>query len=200
MKHLHIRSASLGLLLIGLLSGGGYYFFWTEPAGSVSVPSTHTLELPLNFPDSNATYSLLTPEEQKASVSKYDHLIRAACRKYSLDPALVKAIIHTESRFDPWAVSPKGAMGLMQIDPVTARELGINDPFDPKKNIDGGVRYLKELLDAFGGNTRLALAAYNAGPNRVFQHKGIPPYKDTRRYIAQVFRYQFYYRQTERAG
>lgn len=153
MKYLHIRNISLGLMLIGLLSGGGYYFYWTERAESVISPYPHANELPLNYPDANAVYSLLTPLEKKVSVSKYDHLIRAACRKYSLDPALVKAIIHAESRFDPWAVSPKGAMGLMQIDPITVKELGIKDPFDPKKNIDGGVRYLKELLDAFEGNT-----------------------------------------------
>lgn len=200
MEYLHIKKVSWGLLLLALLSGGGYYFWGVQRAESLSVSYPKAIELPLNYPDFNTHYSLLTPLEEKATVSRYDHLIRAACRKYALDPALVKAIIHAESRFDPQAVSPKGAIGLMQIDPVTAKELGINDPFDPKKNIEGGVRYLKELLKTFDGDTRLALAAYNAGPNRVYQYKGIPPYKDTQRYIAQVFRYHNFYQQKDRSG
>jgi soluble lytic murein transglycosylase-like protein len=140
----------------------------------------------------------LTPEEIGDSVSTYDHWIKAACRKYSLDPALVKAVIHAESRFDPWAVSPKGAVGLMQLGPDTARELGIKDPFNPKHNIDGGVQYLKDLLDTFKGDKKLALAAYNAGPTQVYRHKGVPPFKDTKKYIKQVIRYTVYYQQNQK--
>jgi soluble lytic murein transglycosylase-like protein len=183
---------SIGLMLLGLLSGSGYYFFLTDRAESDQTRAWNGIELPLNFPDNNITYTL-TPLEKKASVSKYDHLIKAASRKHSLDPALVKAVIHAESLFDPLAVSPKGAMGLMQIDPVTARQLRIKDPFDPQKNIDGGVRYLRELLDAFEGDQKLALAAYNAGPGQVQKHNGVPPFKDTKKYIAQVFRFQAHY-------
>lgn len=136
----------------------------------------------------------LSLEEREVSVTKYDHLIRAASRKYSLDPALVKAVIHAESRFDPQAVSPKGAMGLMQLCPVTVKELNISDPFNPRYNIYGGVRYLRGLLDTFEGNKNLALAAYNAGPNQVHRHKGIPPFKDTKKYLTRVLRYLDYYR------
>jgi soluble lytic murein transglycosylase-like protein len=136
----------------------------------------------------------LSLEEREVSVTKYDHLIRAASRKYSLDPALVKAVIHAESKFDPQAVSPRGAMGLMQLDPVTVKELKIRDPFNPKYNIDGGVRYLRGLLDTFEGDKHLALAAYNAGPNRVHQHRGIPPFKDTKKYLTRVLRYLDYYK------
>lgn len=136
----------------------------------------------------------LSLEEREVSVTKYDHLIRAASRKYSLDPALVKAVIHAESRFDPQAVSPKGAMGLMQLCPVTVKELNISDPFNPKYNIYGGVRYLRGLLDTFEGNNNLALAAYNAGPNQVHRHGGIPPFKDTKKYLTRVLRYLDYYR------
>jgi soluble lytic murein transglycosylase-like protein len=137
----------------------------------------------------------LSPEEIAASVTTYDHWIRAASRKYSLDPALVKAVIHAESRFDPWAVSPRGAVGLMQLRRDTARELGIKDPFNPKLNIDGGVQYLRDLLDTFKGDKKLALAAYNAGPTQVYRHKGVPPFKDTKKYIKQVIRYTVYYQQ-----
>lgn len=123
----------------------------------------------------------------------YDHLIRDACRKHSIDPALVKAVILAESGFDPWAVSPKGAMGLMQLSPIVTRALGIKDPFNPQLNINGGVRYLKDLLDTFNGDRELALAAYNAGPSQVYRHNGVPPFKDTKKYLSQVFRYISYY-------
>jgi soluble lytic murein transglycosylase-like protein len=136
----------------------------------------------------------LSWEEREASVTKYDHLIRAASRKYALDPALVKAVIHAESKFDPQAVSPRGAVGLMQLDPVTVKELKISDPFNPKYNIYGGVRYLRGLLDTFEGDKHLALAAYNAGPNRVHRHRGIPPFKDTKKYLTRVLRYLDYYK------
>jgi soluble lytic murein transglycosylase-like protein len=136
----------------------------------------------------------LSLEEREVSVTKYDHLIRAASRKYCLDPALVKAVIHAESRFDPQAVSPKGAKGLMQLCPLTIKELNISDPFNPKYNIYGGVRYLRGLLDTFEGNNNLALAAYNAGPNQVHRHGGIPPFKDTKKYLTRVLRYLDYYR------
>jgi len=136
----------------------------------------------------------LTLEEREASVNTYDHWILCASIKYALDPALVKAVIHAESRFDPLAISPKGAVGLMQIDPNTAKGMGITDPFNPKHNIYGGVRYLRELLDAFEGDNHLALAAYNAGPTQVLRHNGIPPFKDTKKYISKVFRYQTYYK------
>jgi soluble lytic murein transglycosylase-like protein len=141
----------------------------------------------------------LSSQELEDSVSTYDHWIKAACRKYSLDPALVKAVIHAESQFDPEAISPKGAIGLMQLHPITARELGVKDPFNPKYNIDGGVRYLRDLLKNFEGDQHLALAAYNAGPARVHRHKGVPPFRDTHNYLARVFRYLAHY-QKDRVG
>ena len=84
----------------------------------------------------------------------------------------------------------------MQLSPVITRELGIDDPFDPQLNIDGGVRYLKELLDTFEGDQKLALAAYNAGPTQVYRHNGVPPFKDTQKYIKEVFRYLTFYQKT----
>jgi soluble lytic murein transglycosylase-like protein len=172
------------------------FFFLTILALSPSSSFLNRVELNRALPSSGLTLITPLPKELQTSVSSYDHLIKAACRKHSIDPALVMAVIHAESRFDPLAVSPKGAVGLMQINPITVRELGINDPFNPQLNIDGGVRYLKSLLKTFDGDQELALAAYNAGPTQVYRHNGVPPFKDTKKYIKQVFRYLTFYQKT----
>ena len=116
----------------------------------------------------------------------FDPHIQYACQRYGLDYKLVKAVIAAESAFDPVALSPKGAMGLMQLMPGTSRDMGVLDPFDPTQNIDGGARYLRLLLDPFNNNIVLALAAYNAGPEAVQKHNGIPPYEETRNYVQRV--------------
>jgi soluble lytic murein transglycosylase-like protein len=103
---------------------------------------------------------------------------------------LIRAIIAAESNFDPLAVSHRGARGLMQLMPDTAKSLGVTDIFDPGQNIDAGVRYLRLLLDRYAGDVRLALAAYNAGILRVRQYGGVPPYRATRLYIKKVLQYQ----------
>jgi soluble lytic murein transglycosylase-like protein len=201
MQSLYINKISIGLVLITLSGVNGFYFLATGQdrletnlaANQVLSQVLDRIDLPLNYPEKTITHLTLTSQELESSVTTYDHWIKAACRKHSLDPALVKAVIHAESRFDPMAVSPKGAIGLMQIDPNTVKELGIKDPFNPKYNIDGGVRYLKELLDAFEGDQKLALAAYNAGPSQVYRHNGVPPFKDTKNYLKRVFRYIAYY-------
>ncbi len=121
--------------------------------------------------------------------SRYDHLIRDAARKYNLDPMLIKAVIKAESDFDRFSVSSKGAKGLMQLMPGTARQMRVTSVFDPRQNINGGSKYLRKMLDQFGGGSRLALAAYNAGPTAVKSHRGVPPYPETRRYIQKVRTY-----------
>jgi soluble lytic murein transglycosylase-like protein len=189
----------------GMILGiNGFFFLYSEKpvvsgeiycekiAVSEQTVSEQTVSEQAAIPDPR--YFHLTLEERSASVNTYDHWIRSAAKKYALDPTLVKAVIHAESRFDPLAVSPKGAKGLMQIDPVTVEELGITDPFNPKHNIYGGVRYLRGMLDAFKGDKRLALAAYNAGLNQVLRHNGVPPFKDTKKYLSKVLRYQTYYK------
>lgn len=118
--------------------------------------------------------------------SAFDGLIREAAEAQGVDPALIKAVIDAESAFDPNAVSSAGAMGLMQLMPGTAEALGVSDAFDPRQNILGGTRYLKGLLDRFDNDPKLALAAYNAGPGRVKQYGGVPPFTETQTYIGRV--------------
>lgn len=180
------KKMSLGLVIFNLLKVCGYLFLTVLV---LSAPTSLRTRVEANIapPSSGLTLITPSPEEPKTSASTYDHLIEAACRKHSMDPALVTAVIQAESRFDPQAVSPRGAKGLMQINPITVRELGINDPFNPELNIDGGVRYLKRLMDTFDGDRKLALAAYNAGPTQVYRHNGVPPFKETQDYLKRVF-------------
>ena len=112
--------------------------------------------------------------------------VNEAAARYGVDPALVRAVIHAESAFRPDAVSHKGAVGLMQLMPATAAELGVTEARAPSQNIDGGVRYLAKLLASTGGDTRLVTAAYNAGPAAVERHNGVPPDAETRTYVKRV--------------
>ncbi len=126
--------------------------------------------------------------------SLYDNHIRIICMRYGVDPYLVKAIIRAESDFDQNAVSNHGAQGLMQLMPGTARDLNVSNPFDPRQNIDGGVRYLRMILDSFNGNLPLSLAAYNAGPNLVKRYQKIPAIPETIEYVKRVLAYYSGYR------
>jgi hypothetical protein len=143
-----------------------------------------------------AAYDVLTiePEEvfalNKAPTQTldvpYSELIRIAAAKYGLDPLLVASVAAAESNFNPRAISVKNAQGLMQLMPETSLRLGVSNPFDPAQSINAGARYLRELLDRFHGELRLALAAYNAGPERVDQYQGVPPYRETLDYVRRV--------------
>lgn len=123
------------------------------------------------------------------NISQYDELIKKASGRYNVEPALVKAIIKAESNFNHRAVSPKGARGLMQLMPATASSLQVRDSFHPENNIEGGVKYVRYLLNFFNGNLPLALAAYNAGENAVVRYGGIPPYRETQTYVRRVLSY-----------
>ena len=112
----------------------------------------------------------------------------ATAQRHGLDPELVLAVVGVESAFKPDAVSHKGAQGLMQLMPGTARELGVTDPLDPAQNLDGGTRYLRMLIAQYGGDVGKALAAYNAGPGAVKRYRGVPPYRETHHYIDRVLK------------
>lgn len=127
--------------------------------------------------------------------AKFDQLIAAACQRYSVEFELVKAVIKAESAFNPSALSPAGARGLMQLMPGTAAQHGVADIHDPRSNIEGGVRHLRLLLDRFRGNLTLTLAAYNAGAEAVDRYNGIPPYAETQTYVQRVLQFRESYRQ-----
>ena len=128
--------------------------------------------------------------------AEFEQLIKSCSTKYGVDSCLVKAVIHAESGYNPNAVSSKGASGLMQLMPGTAKSLKVADRFNPKDNVEGGVKYLRFLLDTFRGDVSLAVAAYNAGLGKVAKYGGIPPYNETRTYVARVLSYMKSYQES----
>lgn len=136
--------------------------------------------------------TFIFPEDISKDNNTYQHFasienhIKEYSFKYELDPELIKAVIKVESNYNPRAVSSKGAIGLMQLLPSTAKLMGVNNPYNIKENIYGGCKYLKYLLEEFSGDLKLALAAYNSGKETVLQYKGIPPFKETINYVKKV--------------
>ncbi len=142
-------------------------------------------------------YDMYLKEKLTAETSNRSYLdiIRRHASSYHLEEALLKAVIKVESDYQPSVVSKKGAQGLMQLIPETAKDLKVSNPFDPYENIRGGSEYLRMMLDLFNDDVELALAAYNSGPNAVKRYGGIPPYDETRNYVKKVKHYLDYYRQ-----
>jgi hypothetical protein len=176
------------LIAGALLPGAARAQVYTRVNGNGVVEAT-------NVPDSNGfrlTYAgkgtLIHSRSFRVTrySGQYDTHVEEACRLHQVSPDLVKAVIAAESEFDQWAVSSKGARGLMQLMPGTARRFGVSDSFDARQNILAGTQYLRVLLDQFAGDVDLALAAYNAGENAVLRYGGIPPYRETRGYVAKV--------------
>jgi soluble lytic murein transglycosylase-like protein len=160
--------------------------YQTRPVRIV-VPKGFTLLGSASHTTQNS--SAVAPEmsvAEQANRQKIEEMIREVSARYNVDPALVRAVIQTESNWNSSAVSRKGALGLMQLVPGTAQQLGVNNAFDPKQNLDGGVRYLHTLLERYNGDLDRALAAYNAGPGAVDRAGGIPRYRETREYVHKV--------------
>ena len=162
-------------------------------------------------PDRYPDYTRLTGQSARATLERssrrpskknrgrtdIDQLIAVTAIRNELDSALLKAVVHAESSFNPRARSRRGALGLMQLMPRTAKHYGVRNAFDPKQNLTGGARHLRDLLNRFNGNETLALAAYNAGETAVKRHGGIPPYAETRAYVRRVQRLRRTYQQQQ---
>ena len=153
----------------------------SNPTNFVDVPTTEIDHFE-NDPNPDP------PAPGVAKALDLNEAINAASDRHHLDADLINSVIHAESGFNPHAVSRKGAQGLMQLMPQTASNLGVKNPFDPATNVEGGTRYLRELLERYNFDLTKALAAYNAGPQRVEQYHGVPPYYETRAYVARIIR------------
>jgi soluble lytic murein transglycosylase-like protein len=163
-------------------------YAWRDSSGNL-VLSDRRLDagaVTYAVPDAPAFRST-RPAASSAAQERFEPLVQEHAVRYSLRPDLVRAVIQVESGFNPRATSPKGAMGLMQLMPATARELGVQNPYDPAENIRGGTAYLRQLLDRYDGNEELALAAYNAGSGAVDRYdRQVPPYQETKDYVRKV--------------
>ena len=169
---------------------------YTDQEGVIHITNVPT--------EANVPYVLVMREKRvtfkiAGTMSTYDPIIEKVSEKYDIDSTLVKAIIKAESNFNNRAVSPVGAKGLMQLMPATAASLQVDDSFHPENNIEGGVRYLRYLLNLFNGNLPLVLAAYNSGENTVMRYNNmIPPYRETRTYVKRVLHYLEQYRKEKK--
>jgi soluble lytic murein transglycosylase-like protein len=190
---LRITSLGLALLVTFPAVAAAQIYYWKDASGTIVLsdrpkdPSARTFSVGKTVATSDTTQSYKTTRSAESGrASRFDAIINENATAHGVSPHLVRAVIQQESGFNPRAVSHKGAMGLMQLMPATAAELGVTDPFDPIENIRGGVTYLKGLLKKFEHNVELALAAYNAGPNAVERYGAIPPYRETRDYVSRI--------------
>jgi soluble lytic murein transglycosylase-like protein len=169
-------------------SAAADFYCFTDGEGNTyytNVPGNGRVKVPLPIKK-----TLSKPSSPSSlDIAAYEPIITSAGQRFTIDPDLIRAVIKAESNFNHRAVSPKGALGLMQLMPETAQEMAVANPFNPEENIHGGVRYLSKLLQLLDRNLPLALAAYNAGPERVVSRNEIPPIEETRNYVKRVMMY-----------
>ncbi|HMH51868.1 MAG TPA: lytic transglycosylase domain-containing protein [Candidatus Acidoferrum sp.] len=185
MTRAHSVLVTVAVLVLLAVPAGAETFRFVETDGTVHFTNTPTdpQYQRMGFTSGTERGWLQLP---LPDLAPYAREIREAAERYGVEEALIKAVIRVESGFNSRAVSPKGARGLMQLMPGTASMLGVRNSFDPRENIDGGVRHLRGLIDRFGSDLKLALAAYNAGEQAVANHGGIPPFRETRDYVTRI--------------
>ena len=184
-----LRSFGFSVLCLGLAApAGAQIYSWTDANGRLVVSDRPQPGTPVR------SYSVPRAENVRATgyvsanrINAYDDMILEHATLNGVRPDLVRAVVQVESAFNPYARSPKGALGLMQLMPATAREFGVANPFNAVENVRGGVAYLRRLLDRYGNNEQLALAAYNAGPGAVDRYgESVPPYRETQNYVSRI--------------
>ena len=190
-----------GIRIRGIEIADGIARLSLEDGGTMAVPALSVVSVeraidpgdflpPEPAPDPAATESLVETlranERWREAAGKYADLIAAAADRHALDRALLAAVAKVESNFDPFAISPRGACGMLQLIPATARRFGVKSVFDAAQNVEGGAAYLRWLLDRYQGSVSLALAGYNAGEGAVDKHHGIPPFAETQGYVLKV--------------
>ena len=197
MESESLIKGSAGTIACGIFSLLIIIFLVIFPSQRIQKDVNPVLKGPrsykLGLAGSDSQYTLYSSFKPSKRELIFQPIILEAASRYNIDPALIKAIIMAESGYNPMAISKKGAVGLMQLMPATAISLGVEDLFNPEHNVNAGVRYLKWLLNQFGGDLQLAVAAYNAGSTKVRKYQGIPPYKATQYYVKKVFEYYKYY-------
>jgi soluble lytic murein transglycosylase-like protein len=184
----HVLLPAALLVAVWPAHANAQIYAWRDASGTL-VLSDRAIDQPTNVYEVEGAprYVSTTPVEPTSARDLYEPYVLEYSNQHSLRPELVRAVIQVESGYNPRALSPKGAMGLMQLMPETARMLGVQRPYDPEQNIRGGTRYLRLLLDKYEGSEELALAAYNAGSGAVDRYgKRIPPYRETRDYVRKV--------------
>lgn len=186
-RHTRLLVGALGGLAIATTASAGYADIYKQvgPDGVISFTS-HPAQHSKLYAAEHKPAVFMPSDDSAERFSRYDEYIRQAATLYQIPEELVRAVIRVESDFDPRAVSPANARGLMQLVPETAERMMVSDAFDPRQNIFGGVRYLRVLANLFNGDIQLTIAAYNAGEGAVMRYGGIPPYQETQDYVVKV--------------